>query len=280
MNGLLAAGLILVAVAPPRDTTVSLRQGDRVVMQNFSGRISVRVWGRPELLVRGEDDDEAEVDVQRTGSRVALVPRERGSGRYADLVLRVPAWAALDIQGGSVDVDVRGVSGAVDVRNMSGDIRVEGTSGPLSLYSGDGEVSVRDARGKISARSEGDDVSLARVKGEVSAESGSGDVRLVDIDASVVHAGTLDGEVDFDGALHPRGTYTFSVHDGDAVLTLPRDVGADVTVSTFDGEFTSEFPVTVDSLHGTGRFQFTLGGGGADVRIEVFDGEIRLLKRR
>ncbi len=281
MNGLLVGGLMLAAMMQPPDTTVALDRGDRVDLQNFSGRISVEVWGRPELLVRGEDDDDEDVDVRRTGSRVALSPRGGRGHRYAHLTVRIPAWAALSIQGGSVDVDVRGSSSNVDVRTMSGDVRVEGTSGDLNLYSADGEVTVQDARGSVSARSEGDDVVLRSVRGgEVRAESGSGDVRLVDVDASSIHAGTLDGEVEFEGPLHPGGTYAFSVHDGDAVLTLPADADARVTVSTFDGEFTSQFPVTVQGVHGTGRFQFTLGRGEADVRIEVFDGDIRLRKRR
>jgi hypothetical protein len=68
------------------------------------------------------------------------------------------------------------------------------------------------------------------------------------------------------------------VHDGDATLVVPRTSGAHVKVATFDGEFSSDFPVTLQHYSGEGRFDFTLGDGGAAVGIEVFDGQIRILR--
>jgi hypothetical protein len=52
-----------------------------------------------------------------------------------------------------------------------------------------------------------------------------------------------------------------------------------VGISTFDGDFESEFPVRVERLSSGRPLEFVLGGGEASLRIEVFDGEIRLLQR-
>jgi hypothetical protein len=52
-----------------------------------------------------------------------------------------------------------------------------------------------------------------------------------------------------------------------------------VSVSTFDGEFESEFPVVVQRFTGGREFEFILGEGAARLQIQVFDGEIRLLQR-
>ena len=74
--------------------------------------------------------------------------------------------------------------------------------------------------------------------------------------------------------------YGFYVHDGDVIIEVPSPMNARVSVSTFDGEFESDFPVIVEHFTGGREFEFTLGDGSARLRIEVFDGEIRLLQRR
>jgi hypothetical protein len=51
-------------------------------------------------------------------------------------------------------------------------------------------------------------------------------------------------------------------------------------VSTFDGDFESEFPVLIERFTGGREFDFTLGDASARIEIQVFDGEIRLLERR
>jgi len=279
-TAILLTSVALLGATPPPDTTVTLRRGDQVQVQDLGGEVHVEVWNRAQLRITGEDLAARAVTVSRNGSRVLVAPAGR-RGRHDDVVmtLRVPPWAILDIQGRELDVDVSHTAGPVSVRNVSGDIRVQGTTGDLDLSSVEGEISVSDARGSVHAHSRGDDVTLRRVIGDVDAGTGNGNVRLEDIDAASVNAETLDGDVYFSGAFVAGGRYAFSVHDGDATLVIPQGSAAHMTVATFDGEFTSDFPVTLRHYTGEGRFDFVLGRGGAEVSVEVFDGEIRLRRR-
>ena len=281
MTELFLTGLLLLGGVAPGDTTLTLERGDRLEVEQLSGEVIVRAWERSELSVRGEDDDGAAVVVERSGRRVRVVPDDRkGRRRSRNITLWVPEWIDVQVRGRSLDVTVVGVGGTLDVNTVDGDVSVSETTGSVSLRSVEGEISVRDARGRILARSQSDDIRLEDIVGSVEVESGSGDIRLVNVDAESVRAETLDGDVEFDGVLHSGGTYEFYVHDGDVVLSLPSTVGAQVSVATFDGEFTSEFPVRVERFSGGRAFDFMLGDGGARLEVEVFDGEIRLLRRR
>lgn len=277
MIPLLLAGWLLAGPGVAVDTIVELRRGDRVVVQDLVGEIRVQAWDRSTLEVRRLDEAAPHAQVSRSGSGVTVGPADR-KGRRLDIeaVLRVPVWADLEIRGRSLDVSIGGTGGSVSVRNVSGDIRVVGTDGDLVLSSVEGEIRVERHRGSVTARSRGDDVSLLDVVGPVDVSSGSGDLRLEDVEAGSVRAETLDGDVLFRGPIARGGTYSFSVHDGDASLEVPRSTSARVRVATFDGEFTSDFPVLLQRFGGGGVMDFTLGEGDAEIEIQVFDGEIRL----
>ena len=67
-----------VAAAAPSDTIVGLERGDRVVLENISGEISVRTWGRDELEVRGEDEETPlERRLEGLGRSCTAVARDR-----------------------------------------------------------------------------------------------------------------------------------------------------------------------------------------------------------
>lgn len=277
MNTLVLTAWLLSGATASPDTTVELRRGDRVVVERVSGELRVETWDRAALEIHGQDDDPIGVHASREGDRVVLRAADRkGRGFEMDAVLRVPDWVDLEVQGRSVDVWISDLAGSVQVRNVSGDITTEDTRGALTLSSVEGEISVNGARGAVVARSRSSEVRMDDVVGSVDAESGSDDVLLRNVESSSVRAETLSGDVFFSGPLAAGGSYWFSVHDGDADFELPGDVGAEVTVSTFDGELTSDFPVVVQRYGGGGVFDFTLGNGGARLEIQVFDGEIEL----
>lgn len=269
-----------VPSAAAADTIVQLRAGDRIVLENLAGQISVETWGRSELEVR-TDDEESGISVRRSGStvRVSSDDRKRRS-RSVDASIRIPASVDIQVRGRSLDLVLEGVEGRIDVNNVSGSVRVEDAGGPVSVRTIEGEIHVIGARGGVTASSQSDDVTLRDVRGPVDVHSGDGDIVLADILSTSVRAETQDGDIDFTGTIADDGEYGFYVHDGDATIAMPSASNARVEVSTFDGEFESEFPVRLQRFTGGREFDFTVGEPRARVTIQVFDGEIRLLQRR
>ena len=51
-----------------------------------------------------------------------------------------------------------------------------------------------------------------------------------------------------------------------------------MAVSTFNGEFESEFPVPLSQARKGKGFNFTLGAGSAQVTLESFQGTIQLVR--
>jgi hypothetical protein len=278
----ITAILLATALAAPTaraDTIVDMRRGDHVVIANLSGELIVEGWDRDALEIFAEDGD-ARLRVTRSGPAVRVGPDGGRRRRSSDARIRIPAWADLEIEGVSLDITIRGVGGALSVGNVSGDIVIRDIGGRVEARSIDGEIHVEDARAGVHASSQSDDVVLRRVTGPVEVHSGDGDVLLDDVTSESVRAETQDGDIVFSGSIADGGDYGFFLHDGDAMIAVPASSSARVSVSTFDGEFESEFPVVVQRFTGGREFEFVLGDGGARLQIEAFDGEIRLLRRR
>jgi DUF4097 and DUF4098 domain-containing protein YvlB len=217
--------------------------------------------------------------VRRTGATLQVEADGARRRRSLDAVIRVPAWIDVEVGGSALDLNVTGIDGGLRVANVSGDVQIRDAGGSVDVRSIRGEVVVVDGRGSVRASSQADDVTLRRVVGSVEAHSGDGDIILDQIESMSVRAEAQDGDIVFSGAIANGGEYRFYLHDGDVLLEVPADVSARVHVSTFDGEFTSDFPVRVESFSAGRQFDFVLGQGSALIDIEVFDGEIRLARR-
>lgn len=278
---LLTAALVASPeIAMPVDTILDLRPGDRIVLENLVGEIAIGTWARDQLELR-EDDDDAGLTVRRSGSTVRIT-RDNRKGRRGSVEasIRLPSWVDIDASGRSLDLWIEGIEGRIDVSNVSGDVWIEDANGPVDVRTIEGEIDVVGAAAGVNASSQSDDVRLRDVEGPVSVHSGSGDVQLMNIRSASVKAETQDGDIEFSGTIDEGGDYGFFVHDGDALIAIPTTSNASVSVSTFDGDFESEFPVVIERFTGGREFDFAIGAGGARVQIQVFDGEIRLLRRR
>ena len=277
LTGLALAFAVAATVQSP-DTVLAVNRGDRLVLEGISGVISVVAWERDQLELRGNNGN-LPLAIRRTGATLQIdSDGTRRRRRSLEASIRVPAWMDLEVRGSSLDLSVRGLDGAVRIANVSGDVHVEDSGGPVDVRSIRGEVVVVDARGAVRASSQADDVTISRVSGPLEVHSGDGDIILESIESMSVRAEAQDGDIVFTGSILDGGEYHFYLHDGDVLLAVPPTVSARVNVSTFDGEFSSDFPVRVESFSAGREFDFVLGSGGALIDIEVFDGEIRLVR--
>lgn len=269
-----------VALGSSADTTVSIERGQGVVIQDFSGRLIVRTWDRPEVRFTAEGRDEAGVNVALDGGDLWFSADRRGRNRSVTTSVTMPAWASLRVRGVELDVEVEGLTAGLSVRTVEGDIRIRRVSGGVTAQTVEGVLEVEDIEGSLELFSLDDDVWVSRVRGDVSVEAGDGDIHLSGIDARYVQASTVDGSVDFAGVIRPDGRYELTTHDGNVTLEVSEGISAAVSVSTFDGDFTTEFPVLLSGLNSSRELRFTLGAGEATIIMRAFDGEVRLVRSR
>lgn len=273
-----------ISIAPPAlhaDTTLAVERGTRLQVENHRGEVVVEAWARNAVQATGDLADGQQIDVSRSGSVLRIRPHSvRGGHREADLRLRVPAWMDVSVQGHKLDVGVRGTAAEVIIKTVGGDVVVEGGRGLVSIGSIQGEVAVRGARGHVEVTSVNEDIALDDVQGEIQLETTNGDIIMRGIRSANARATTVNGDVVYDGTITNDGRYAFATHNGDLSVSVPAGANATVSVSTYHGEFQSEFPVRLNRTVGDRQFQFTLGSGQARIDLESFNGEIQLRRPR
>ena len=277
MIPVLFAALAMMPAA--QDTVVPVERGTRLHVENHRGEVSVSTWSRDAVRVVAVDlGDRQRLAVTPSGSVLRVRPDGSRGPQDAELEITIPAWMDLRVEGNQLDVTVRAGEGEVAIETVGGDVVVQGGAGLVSVRTIQGEVSITGARGRIEAVSVNEDVTLRDIGGDLYVETTNGDISLQQIRSTSARATTVNGDIDYDGTIRDGGRYIFATHNGDMSITVPADANATVTVSTYHGEFQSDFPVRLTGASRDRQFDFTLGSGSARLELESFNGEIRLIR--
>ncbi len=276
---LASAAFAALTLTQQIDATVPVERGQRLELDLYAGDVDVKTWSRNAVRVVADGDSRARVEIERSATALSIrTSGRRGPPPSTDVELTVPAWMPLDLSGVYTDITIAGVRGPVTAETVQGDVTASGGEGPVSVKSVQGSVSVTGARGRIEANSVNADVEVSRSSGEISAETVNGDIDLQGTDATALTATSVNGDVSYDGPVHSGGRYALSTHNGDITLAVAEGASAAVSVSTFNGEFESDFPVTLTETRKGKRFNFTIGTGSAQVNLESFQGTVRLVR--
>lgn len=235
------------------DRSFPLARGGSFTLSNVNGSVEVVGWGRDEVAVHavktasGDPSElglvKIEMEAGREGVAVrTLYPRDRDVEVQVEYVIRVPRQIVLRW-----------------VETVNGTVLVRGVDGGGALRSVNGNVEVRDSGGTFSARTTNGNIRMElRHLDAPEARAGSG-VKFVPVSNAAQSVETVNGSV---------------------VIELPRSAGAELEVSSLNGDFRTQLPVEARSSQDPQVFRGRLGRGGAPLRIRTVNGAIRLLSSR
>jgi DUF4097 and DUF4098 domain-containing protein YvlB len=263
----LAGAPALTAQPPGNDRiTVPLTDPSRpahVTANLLSGSIMVKAYDGKEIIVEArsgrdeEEEDQEKPPRQGTLHRIPMtatglsiesennqVQISTGSHMHTlDLVLTVPVHTSLTLKTvNNGDINVTGVDGELDVNDVNGSVTLKNVSGVVVAHALNGHVLA----------------TLSRVD--------------------------------------PQKSMAFSSLNGDIDVTLPADIKATLSLRTDNGEVYSDFDIqlqttapqpAVEDNHGKGgryvvkldrTVKGTINGGGQDIQIKNFNGNIYIRK--
>ena len=263
--------------APQTDETVPVSRGTRLAIDNFAGEVVVHTWDKDSLRVQARHPARTRVSI-RSGASSVIVS-SNGAPGSVDYDITAPAWMPMKVEGQYNYVTIEGAQNEVSIVTVRGDIVLKGGAGTITAKTIEGEILVDGARGKMNLSSVNQGIRVTGSSGDVTAETTNGSITLSRMDSRNVEAGTVNGNIAYEGSVADAGHYTFNTHNGDVVMTIPETANATFNVRTYNGEFGTSLPVTGpdrSEVRRGKRITYTLGTGSAEVEMESFGGAIRL----
>jgi hypothetical protein len=282
------------------DKTVKLARDGKVIISNISGSIEVRTWDRAEVkidaLKTSRTDSEkqakenfrnAEIVVTEEGKILRIKTeyakryfRGRNKNCSIEFKLTIPSGADADVNSTSGSVDIQNIGGSLKTDVTSGKTTIHGVGGPAKIKSTSGKVEITDAKNGVDCYVVSGSLIVKGVVGDLDLETVSGKVELSDAsDAKVIKVKVLSGTIRYDGELRSDGRYKMNTHSGNIYLTIPSNSAFDFDGQTFSGKIESEFDILVSGTISKKRIRGTVNGGGSQLELKTFSGNVYLKKR-
>lgn len=285
-SSLTAALLLAIPASAAAQQQVNVREAlephayVRIYLET-EGSVRITGWNRDSVAFTGTADPGLPnftfgIAKEGAAGKGGIWDEDR-TGGAAHIEAFVPEEATVWVKTTGAAVSVENVSGGLDVYSVTGDVEIRGAprqmyaesmGGGITINGSSSSVRAKTGGGPITFNGAGEDVSLVTVAGKIT------------VSGPRVRRGYLEsvtGDILFDGAFEPGSSVGIQTHSGGVELVLPPDVGADCTVTSIRGDVRVDFPTggtwERDGARGPER-EFTIGGGGADLKIQSFDGSV------
>ncbi len=316
LNPLEASAQSKVKYEEKFEKTESLARDGKVEIRNVSGDVEVKTWDRNEVKIDALKTSKASSmdKAKENASKVKIeVTRENGvlkvETKYPKPSIKnlsvsvyykvtIPAQAAIKAKSVSGDVTLEKIGAKAAAVSTSGNVTVAGAKNGANAETVSGNVEVVDvengvycktASGNVEAKNVAGNADLncvsgnitaENIRGDVEADTVSGNVKLLDISgADVVKGKTMSGSTIYYGDISSSGRYSLEAHSGRVEMTIPSNSAFDLTASTFSGSIKTEFKVMVSGKLSKKKISGSVNGGGADVKLKTFSGNVYLKKK-
>ena len=266
---LLSLFIVQIAAAQKSRTiseTVDLSQTGRVMIDTYKGSIDVSTWDRDEVKIEAiiEADDDAdlvpltEIVIRESGNSVYIesdYTKAKKKGRrfswfgnnsvslpFVHYTIRMPRTADLNIEDYKSEIFVESLEADLNVETYKGEVNLDEITGDLNLDTYKGDVRVRDLAGALE---------LDTYKGIVTVEFS-----------------------EF------GGHSAIDTYRGEVTLRFPEDTGFDLDADMGrSGDLDTNFKLTNVRVNDN-NYRGRIGGGGPDLEIETYRGQIQLATMR
>lgn len=269
------------------DTVVPFSSNGTVELSLIAGSIKVATWDRNQVRIVATTSGPPSLQLDVSESHLSLEQVKNGynNDRHdvgsATYDVTVPAGSRATLSAVSGNINAEGLHGSVEVSNVSGDVSVRDVGSSLSVEGVSGGITVANIAGDAHVENVSGDVSLTGVGGTANVETVSGDITVRGVRGSHVHGTTVSGNIDFAGTLNASGRYEFETHSGRATLRLASNSNGLISVNTFSGSVSNDYPGAVrrpnsDSDDDTTSRVYLVGRGEGRVRVETFSGSVHI----
>jgi DUF4097 and DUF4098 domain-containing protein YvlB len=290
------AAAILAAIAAPAAAQQTITKRATVApdvtieVSNVQGHVQISAWDKDEVeLVAVLESTRDQLEFEATPRKVRIEV-DRPDGRYgrdhseANLTVRVPRGARLEVDTVSADIAVQGVRGPQNLESVSGVMNTQAYDAPVSTSAVSGDVTITGNGGKAAVKTENvsGTSTVTGVRGEFQGEVVSGEIHATVAAAQNVDVNSVSGDIVLNAELAAEGEVDMETVSGTLTLNLKPPVNADFDIESFSGDIEVCFG---PKARGTSKYTpgselvFTQGNGGARIELQSLSGEIRVCDR-
>jgi len=283
MRPLLVPALLLAALPlcaqQKLDKRIAIAPDAAIRITNLTGTTRVLGWDRDSIAVSGTAAPETAFYMGGSG-RAAKLGLEAPDGAKPaggeHLDVRVPRGARVWVRSAGGSIDVQALTGEVDLLSVGGAIRVSGSLRLVTAESIDGDIEVVGLSPLVQVKTGSGRILLRQSSGDVMATTVSGPIVATEMQPKGARFETVSGPVSFAGTLDRRGTLNIQTHSGDVELLLPTGLGAEFDLESLGGMTAVELPAKLGTPRKGRKLFFANAGGGAQVVVRSFKGQIRV----
>ena len=268
------------------DTTFAFAKDGWLDVSMISGTMTVTGWTKPEVRIVARIQT-GYIESSYGPSRITLATRseryQRNRSRQSDAHydIMVPIGTRVMASSTSGDIRVRGTAAEVQVHSTSGTMEVVDAAGYVEIGSTSGDIRLERIRGRTRIGTTSGEIQLNEIYGDLQIKSVSSDMKIRRVESSDVRIGTTSGDITYEGAVDPKGSYEITSHSGDVKFAIPANTAANLSLQSYSGDVESAFPMTLQpgqirARQRGKRMEFVVGGGGARVSITTFSGNITI----
>lgn len=251
-----------VTVEKPFQQSYPLKSGGTLEVSNTNGGITVEAWDRAEVRVEAVKKIKAEssAKAEEVAKQIKIDVRQSAGLLRIETILPKSSGFLDWLTGNNSNVSVtykikvpRDVVAKLD--NTNGGLRLVGTRGRAELETVNGGVTVERTEGDVRVETTNGGITVIQAAGTLEASTTNG--------AITAQLDRVDGDIDLETT------------NGSVTLKVPRDLRANLDVSTWNGGIHSDLDVQGGEKtrrHLSGE----VNGGGGLLKVETTNGGVRI----